>query len=273
MVAVSGQTRIVLIDDDPDFVEYARIGETIEINGEILPYRPVATKMGRGVTGVLRSYHTTLANHILAALIGSIEVPGGHMGGHTFAQGKKKNGFLWKQYTLDAGVVSGEDGMREVNHPPFIWPPMTYSGIETLCPFSDYHKVNPPYNDPGEFHFQMDHLNWRNLVDPPKNFPVPPHPEMWIRYRTNPLLGLGEPSMIIEAMKKIPFVVSISYLLDEVTEFADIVLPEQVEFERFMPYFNIRSACGRKYFMLAMGQPVVNPIDAMNMAFLSDQRR
>jgi phenylacetyl-CoA:acceptor oxidoreductase len=112
----------------------------------------------------------------------------------------------------------------------------------------------------------MDHLNWRNLVDPPKGLPIPPRPEVWIRYRTNPLLALGEPQIVTEAMKRIPFIVSISYTMDEVTEFADIVLPEQIELERYMAYFNIRSACHKKYFMLALQQPVLEPLhDTMNI--------
>jgi phenylacetyl-CoA:acceptor oxidoreductase len=248
-----------------EFVENARIGSTIEIQGVKLPFRPVATKLGRGVMGVMRSYQTVLANHILAALVGSIEIPGGHMGGTTFQKGKYKDGILWKLYQLDAGVIPGKDGMREVNHYPFVWPPISYGAIETLCPMSDYAPAKPPYTDPSEFHFQMDHLNWRNLVDPPKGLPVPPPPEMWIRYRTNPLLGLGESEIILDAIKKIPFIVSISYVMDEVTEFADIVLPEQIEFERYMPYFNIRNACHKKYFMLALGQPVVTPVNTMNI--------
>lgn len=188
------------------------------------------------------------------------------MGGSTFAQGKYNDGIFWKLYGLNAGIVPGDDGMREVLHYPFIWPPISYSAIEILCPFSDYYPhARPPYADPGEFHLQMDHLNWRNLVDPPKGLPVPPPPEVWIRYRTNPLTALGEPDIIIEAMKKIPFIVSISYTFDEVTDFADIVLPEEVEFERYMPYFNIRSALHKKYFMLALAQPVVNPLNVMNV--------
>jgi phenylacetyl-CoA:acceptor oxidoreductase len=248
-----------------EFVDNARIGSTIDIQGVKLPYRPVATKLGRGVTGVMRSYQTVLANHILAALVGSIEVPGGHMGGSTFQKGKYKEGILWKLYQLDAGIIPGKDGMREVHHLPFIWPPITYGAMETLCPMSDYAPAKPPYTDPAEIHFQMDHLNWRNLVDPPKDLPLPPPPEVWIRYRTNPLLALGENEIILEAIKKIPFIISISYVMDEVTEFADIVLPEQIEFERYMPYFNIRNACHRKYFMLALAQPAVDSVNIMNV--------
>ena len=248
-----------------EWVEKACIGKTIELDGITLPYRPVATKLGRGPTGVMRSYQVVLANHVLAALVGSIEVPGGHMGGSTFAKGKRKGHILWKQYGLDAGIIPGKDGMRDVHHYPFIWPPISYGAIETLCPMTDYAHAKPPYDDPGEFHFQMDHLNWRNLARPPKNLPVPEPPDVWIRYRTNPLLALGNPEVIIEVLERIPFVVSVSYVMDEVTDYADIVIPEQIEFERYMPYFNIRNACHKKYFMLALAQPVVNPVNAMNI--------
>ena len=248
-----------------EFVEQAAIGSTIELDGLTYPYRPVATKLGRGVTGVMRGYQVTLANHILAALMGSIEVPGGHMGGGTFQKGKIKDGILWKLYGLDAGVVPGPDGMRDFPHYPIIWPPITSSGIELLCPMSDYALVHPPYEDPQDFHFQMDHLNWKSLVDPPENFPRLPAPELWIRYRTNPLVALGDPALIRKAIETIPFIVSISFVMDEVTDYADIVLPEQVEFERYMPYFNTRNACHKKYFMLALAQPVVNPTGAMNI--------
>ncbi len=248
-----------------EWVEYAAIGSTIELDGITYPHRPVATKLGRGVTGVMRSYPVVLANHILAALVGSIEVPGGHMGGSTFSKGRRNGHIFWKQYGLDSGIIPGKDGMRDVHNYPFIWPPISYGAIETLCPMSDYYHAPPPFNDPGEFHFQMDHLNWRNLADPPKNLPIPPPPEMWIRYRTNPLLALGDPSYVIKVLKQIPFIVSISYVMDEVTEYADLVLPEEVEFERYMPYFNIRNACHKKYFMLALGQPVVRAANVMNI--------
>ncbi|MFH0913773.1 MAG: molybdopterin-dependent oxidoreductase, partial [Chloroflexota bacterium] len=243
------------------FVENARIGSTITINGLTLPYRPAATKLGRGITGVMRSYQAVLANHVLAALVGSIEVPGGHMGGSTFAHGKVREGILWKLYPRDGGVIPGPDGMQEVHRHPFVWPPSSYSAFEILVPLTEDHPYEePPYNDPSGSIFHMDHLDWKNLVAPPKGLPVPAPPEMWIRYRTNPLLTLGEPGYVEEAMRKIPFIVSISYTEDEVTDFADILLPEEVELERYVPCFNNRDACQKKFFLLAMEQPVVKPL-------------
>jgi phenylacetyl-CoA:acceptor oxidoreductase len=248
-----------------EFVDKAKIGSTINIGGLTLPYRPVATKLGRGITGVMHGYQAVLANHILAALVGSIEVPGGHMGGHIFQEGVREDDILFHLFWLDPGITAVDNGMLEVYHYPFIWPPKTYGAVEILCPFTSHHShAQPPNMDPLGPHFQLEHLNWRNLVDPPKNLPIPPSPEAWIVYRSNPLLAIGESGIISSAMKKIPFIVSIAYSIDEVTEFADIVLPEQVELERYTLHYSIRSACHRKYFIIAIDQPVVQLPNTMN---------
>jgi phenylacetyl-CoA:acceptor oxidoreductase len=236
-----------------EFVDNARIGSTIDIEGIRLPYRPAATKIGRGISGVMHSYQAVLANHVLAALIGSIEVPGGHMGGHTFSSGKLRDGIYF--YGLDdEGINVGKDGMTDISCPSFTWPPTTYSGSDVLLPFAMYRgeKVRRV--------FHMDHLDWRNLVDPPKGLPIPPLPKLWIACRSTPLLSFGEPKIVAEAMKKIPFVVTISYTLDEKTDFADIVLPEKVELERYLLLFRMRRACHKLYLWMHIQQPVIESL-------------
>lgn len=98
------------------------------------------------------------------------------------------------------------------------------------------------------------------MVDPPKGFPVPAAPEACIRYHVNPILSIGEPEIVIEALKRIPFIVSISYTIDEVTEFADILLPEHTELERFDLDVSIRNGLAKKYWELILRQPVVEPV-------------
>jgi phenylacetyl-CoA:acceptor oxidoreductase len=243
-----------------DFVDNARIGSTIEIEGKILPYRPVATWLGRGVTGQIHSYQTVLAEHILAVLVGSLEVPGGHRGGLTEVGKRHADGILWGRPGPGRGVQVF-DGMQDTRHHPFQWPPISYSGWEVLAPCVD-HFPNPPlpYTDPADSLYSMDQLDWRNLVDPPKGLPVPPLPEMWIRHRSNPLLALGEAKYAIDVLKRIPFTVSISYTFDEVTDFADMLLPENLEFERYQLYITNKKACHRKYWTLPLQQPVIKPL-------------
>jgi anaerobic selenocysteine-containing dehydrogenase len=151
--------------------------------------------------------------------------------------------------------------MQDTRHHPFQWPPISYSGWEVLAPCVD-HFPNPPlpYTDPADSLYSMDQLDWRNLVDPPKGLPVPPLPEMWIRHRSNPLLALGEAKYAIDVLKRIPFTVSISYTFDEVTDFADMLLPENLEFERYQLYITNKKACHRKYWTLPLQQPVIKPL-------------
>jgi phenylacetyl-CoA:acceptor oxidoreductase len=184
------------------------------------------------------------------------------MGGSTFAKGiRTKEGYLFKGNGMSSGVEAGEDGMQDTHHRSFQWPPISYSGWETLIPFMDDHPYpKPPYLNPAESLYSMDHIDWRNLVDPPKGLPVPPLPDVWIRHRCNPILALGEAKYAIEVLKRIPFTVSISYTMDEVTDFADIILPDQLELESLVPVFTIREAGHRKGFMLPLQQPIVEPL-------------
>ena len=254
-----------------EFGDNARIGSTINKAGISLPYRPAATYIGRGVTGQIHSYQTILADHILAALIGSIEVPGGHRGGHTFTASERYDGILWETCPPGSpnGVESGDDGMLDVHHRPFQWPPTSYSGWEILTPFVDaqrYRKNEHPSQDPSQTIFGIDQLDWRNLTDPPKGWPVPPFPEVWIRHCTNPLLTVGEPKYALEVIKKIPFIVSISYTMDEITDFADIVLPECIELEKYKAHFATSLSGHKKYFTLGLRQPVIDsPCNTMDV--------
>jgi phenylacetyl-CoA:acceptor oxidoreductase len=242
-----------------EYVDAAKIGSTIDIDGVKLPLRPAATLVGRGVTGQVHSYQTVLADHILAILIGGLEVPGGHMGGNTFAAGTRKDGILFKLLTGTRGVEVGEDGMHIIRYRPFEWPPASYSAWEMLIPFNDRRlDFNPTSVNPAENAYSMDHLDWRNLVEPQKGLPTPSLPEVWLRHCSNPLLAVGEPKYAIEVLKNIPFTVSISYTMDEVTDFADIILPDTLELESYIPYFGIRPACHRKYFVMAWHQPIVD---------------
>ncbi len=221
------------------YIEAAQIGSTIQLDGLTLPLRPVAIKIGRGVTGQTHSYQCSLAQHILAVLVGGLEVPGGHGGGRIMG-GPSIDG---------TGVRPGADGMNRIDIHPFVWPPVSYSGSETLLPYTKICRGA-----------DARHLAYRNLLDPPKNFPVPPAPEAYFRYRCNPLTTVGEPELVFEVLRRIPFTVSLSYLRDEVTELADIVLPEHLDLERYDFTTCMRNVTARKFLGVLLRQPVVKPL-------------
>ncbi len=186
----------------------------------------------------MHSYQCVLANHILAALVGCLEVPGGHRGGS------------WPgEFAMDKCIVPGPDGMKDIESHEFIWPPISYNAIETLVPYSkNYDAV-------------MTHLTLLHIVDPPRGLPLPPPPMTYINYRSNPMTGIGEPEIVAEALKKIPFIVSIAYVENEVTQFADIVLPEHTELERYQLHNRQKKAVGKKFYNIAMlRQPVIKPV-------------
>ncbi|MBI4331493.1 MAG: molybdopterin-dependent oxidoreductase [Chloroflexi bacterium] len=222
-----------------DYVQAARIGSTIRIDGLDFPLRPVAIKIGRGLTGQTRAYHVSLAQHILALLVGGLMTPGGHLGGG------REGGHLYS----GIGISPGPDGMIKLNTYPFTWPPASYCGTETLLPYCKVYPLGHPR-----------HLAYRNLLDPPKNFPLPPPPEVYIKYRQNPVLSIGEPELVYEALRRIPFIVSFSYVPDEITELADLVLPEHLDLERYELCTRIRDATGKKFIGAILRQPVIEPV-------------
>ena len=184
-------------------MDNARIGASITIDGLSLPYRPVAIQIGRGVEANRHSYQNVLAQHILAALVGGIEVPGGTGGGYTDVT------------HLTYGIKPGPDGMLEVSRHRCVWPPVSYDGMETLFPLLSWAPGRPA------------HISYLNLTNPLPGYPLPPVPEVYIRWRDNPIKSIGDYKVVTEAVLKVPFIVSIAYVRDEVTELADVVLPDR----------------------------------------------
>ena len=60
-----------------EYLDHARVGETIEIDGKRLPYRPVAVSLGKTVNNGWGGYECCWARTLLATLVGALEVPGG----------------------------------------------------------------------------------------------------------------------------------------------------------------------------------------------------
>jgi anaerobic selenocysteine-containing dehydrogenase len=63
-----------------EFLAHARVGESIEIEGVTLPYRPVSIALGKTVNNGWGGYECCWARTLLACLVGALEVPGGTLG-------------------------------------------------------------------------------------------------------------------------------------------------------------------------------------------------
>jgi len=215
-----------------DWVKYAQIGATIELDGQVFPLRPVATKLGRGITGVMRSYQTILANHILATIVGSMEVPGGHWGGLVDPVGTFR------------GLIPGTDGMLRYDTTEFEWPPKSVDVTSTFLPYSKVYG-------------HLTHLAYLNLANPEK-LGTPPV-EGHVRWRQNPLVTVGDPNIIEAATKNIKFFVSIAYVMDEQTWFADLALPDHTDLERW-DIVPLGQSVGTKFAGMVIRQPAVEPL-------------
>jgi phenylacetyl-CoA:acceptor oxidoreductase len=225
-----------------EWVDNARIGSTIQIGRVSLPYRPVAMKVGRGLTGNMRSYQGMLCEHILSAIVGALETVGGHGGG---IANPEELGASAPPYR---GIIPGPDGMLKLDTHSFTWPPVSYQMNETLLPYS---KVMPG---------PLFHLAYRHLADLPTDIPLPPVPDIAIKLRANPVLSIGEPELVAKALCRIPCLVSIAYTRDETTELADIVLPDHTEFERYELVTMSRRALAKNFKAISLRQPVVEPL-------------
>ena len=247
-----------------EFGEAARIGSTIVVDGQVLPYRPVAVNIYRGAGAHKHGTHTALAVQVLNMIVGAFYVPGGHRGPNLVGPAGQ-----WKPGQTAEGLITP---------PSAIGHGARYYNFEERAPEDlGLHQLFPITTNRSAM-YQI------NLSDP-KQFNLPYTPEVLIVCRRNLMMNNVNPESMAEILKKIPFIATFSTHLDEVAEFADLVLPEAHSLERFdlfpnRPSHTMSPATG--YFYWGVRQPVVQPlgqarrwIDVMlelaeRLGFLSD---
>ncbi|MDP2646106.1 MAG: molybdopterin-dependent oxidoreductase [Desulfobacterales bacterium] len=216
-----------------ELVTEARIGSTIMIDGKEFPFRPAATKLGRGVDARQNSSQAYLANEILNMLVGNVEMPGGHLGG----SGKYK--------PRSPSDISDDGTLKPHYAGKWKFPPDKIDGSDTLFYYS----------------YGMPQLKVLNILNPEKlSFDY--RLEGMIRYHSNGIMSIGDHKMVAEALKKIPFFVSFSIINDEMTEFADIVLPDAMYLERWEP-MDLTTKLIQAGFVwqgITLRQPIARPL-------------
>jgi len=58
-----------------EYLDNACVGQTIEIDGEVLPFRPVAVTLGKTVNNGWGAFEAVWSRTVLAVLVGALEVP------------------------------------------------------------------------------------------------------------------------------------------------------------------------------------------------------
>jgi len=224
-----------------EFCEAAKIGSTIDIDGYTLPLRPAAIDYKRGAAAHKGGFNSCFAVHLINLLVGAIDVPGGQ-------RGVNPKGPYWSAEAGPDGLLVPSDLITKYNKP--------YPGRQAKIPVTlDLQELFPAA------------LFTRGLyplgIDNPEKFGIPYKPEMMLHCRSNLMMNSHNPQAMAQTLKKINFQVSMCMFIDETSEFADIILPDAHDFERWDmfpandPYAFVAPGPGDWYWL--MRQPVVEP--------------
>jgi anaerobic selenocysteine-containing dehydrogenase len=189
-----------------EFVDAARIGSTIMIEGKSYRYRPAAINYYRGGQAHSYSVQDNMAYKVLNLLVGALDAVGGHLGvlldtRTSWEEGP--DGLLDpKPHQLGPGV-------------PFSWPPKTTH-------LRDFFPIGV---DPGQ-------LNHMTLHDPEKWGVQDMLPEAMLIYHANPLWNMpGNSKKWFDIMNSVDFIAAIDVVLNESSVWADIVMPDKTYLE------------------------------------------
>jgi phenylacetyl-CoA:acceptor oxidoreductase len=203
-----------------EYIAHARVGETIEIEGVRMPFRPVAVSLGKTVNNGWGGYECVWARTLLAALVGGLEVPGGTLG--TTVR-------LNRQVPARVdSVLAGPDGFMDYPLNPTDkahWSPNPNirNAYRTMVPLA----ANGPWSQA----LGPTHFSWMFLDETPKGLPRVTLPDVWFVYRTNPAISFWDTAALGQKMARFPFMVAFAYTHDETNHFADVLLPEATDLE------------------------------------------
>jgi phenylacetyl-CoA:acceptor oxidoreductase len=235
-----------------EYLSHARIGETIEIDGKPLPFRPVAIFLGKTVNNGWGGYESCWGRTVLACLVGALEVPGGTLGTSVLINEHPKNRNL--------SVHPGPDGFMDYPLNPtdkenWISSPTKRDAARTLVPLAGN---SPRFKASGP-----GHLSWMTLDqgDLP-GFPAMTLPDVWFVYRANPAISFWQVGKVEEITARFPFTVCFAFTDDETNHMADLLLPECTDLESMQ----LLPIGGTKYIEAfwahrgyALRRPVVEP--------------
>jgi phenylacetyl-CoA:acceptor oxidoreductase len=203
-----------------EFADHACVGQTIEIDGKTLPYRPVAVSLGKTVNNGWGGYECCWARTLLASLFGALEVPGGTIG-TTVRLNRPMSERL-------QSVKPGPDGFMHYPLNPtdkahWSAKPNIRNAYRTMVPLA----ADGPWSQA----LGPTHFSWMFLDETPTGLPRVTLPDVWFVYRTNPAISFWDTQAIGEKMARFPFVVAFAYTLDETNHFADVLLPDATDLE------------------------------------------
>ena len=203
-----------------EYLDHACVGQTIEINGKTMPYRPVAVTLGKTVNNGWGGYECCWARTLLATLVGALEVPGGTIG--TTVR------LVRPMAERHDSVRPGPDGFMDY---PFN--PTSKEGWSARPNIRNAYKTMVPLtgNNAWAQALGPTHFSWMFLDETPKGLPKVEPPDVWFVYRTNPAISFWDTPGIGAKIARFPFVVAFAYTRDESNHYADILLPDATDLE------------------------------------------
>ncbi|MDP2268885.1 MAG: molybdopterin-dependent oxidoreductase, partial [Deltaproteobacteria bacterium] len=227
-----------------EFGKAARIGSTIVIDGEVLPYRPAAANVYRGAGSHKHGVGAALSIITLNMIVGSFYVPGGHRGMNLIGPD-----WEWEPSEYEGLVVAPNNA--EVSHGG-----ANYYQYEVKQPVTSNLKELFPISS------NWSPMNLATSIDAAK-YKLPYQPEILITSRRNLMMGGCDYNVTAQALKNYQFIISFCITLDEMSEFADLVLPDAVYMEKLetLPNkLNWSHTAQSGYFYWGIRQPIVKPL-------------
>lgn len=221
--------------------EAAHIGETIEIDGVTLPYRPAAVDAFSGITRHKHAFHICWAVFTLNNLIGSTNSVGGFCG-------------------FDPACNGWTDDNPNMSWHPAVWEPeglIEYDGLLLGFPGSYYQKIYESDYTPTSMNLmelqplsEDKHFVHVSQANPDLYHTQPA--EVAFCYACNPIKWWGNYDEQAEIFKNYNYVIGIDMYLNESSYFYDVILPECCYLERSEP---LPHAANNHRMIGGMGNP------------------
>jgi molybdopterin-containing oxidoreductase family molybdopterin binding subunit len=225
----------------------AQIGQTTTLEGHTLPLRPAAACWYRGVSAHRHSMLNGMAMGQLDVLLGAVDVPGGLLN----ASGAGPD---WMPAADPDGLITSGNpyasrGMRSALPRRAVKAPETFDLID-LFPVSVYARA----------------MMWLGILER-ERFGIEYRPEVLIQTRSNTMATAGDPVVVAQALREIPFICCINTFFDETSQFADLLLPDTHALERLVPlvhnpyHFYQSTAMPSERYAWNFQQPVVKAVE------------
>ena len=195
-----------------EFAEAARIGDTIQIDGQEFPFRPVGTLHIRSAVYHKNATNTVHAIEMLPHILGAANVPGGNLVVSGECEGYPGTGRPHSEIVKTPDGYVTNKGLTVLIHFPPLEPKST--GQKALNDIFNACHGTPLFgvSDKEEI--------WQKAG-------INPSVDILLSIGRNPLMSAQNPIQTEGFFKKIPFIIDYDIFLNEFNEgFADIVLPD-----------------------------------------------